>query len=92
MRKWCWLASALVLGGLFSPPTSAADVPTKKELQTAANNLKQIGIAFHNHAGNNREKFPDDITDKDGRVRVLPGALAEQGGADGFFVARFRRG
>jgi len=32
------------------------------------------------------------LPDKDGRVRVLPGALAEQGGADGFFVARFRRG
>jgi 16S rRNA (cytosine967-C5)-methyltransferase len=30
--------------------------------------------------------------DAEGRVRVLPGALAEQGGADGFFVARFRRG
>ena len=26
-----------------------------------------------------------------GRVRVLPGLLAEAGGADGFFVARFRR-
>lgn len=26
-----------------------------------------------------------------GRVRVLPGMLAEAGGADGFFVARFRR-
>ncbi len=26
-----------------------------------------------------------------GRVRVLPGTLAEEGGADGFFVARFRR-
>ncbi len=31
------------------------------------------------------------LPDKDGRVRVLPGALAEQGGADGFFVVRFRR-
>jgi 16S rRNA (cytosine967-C5)-methyltransferase len=26
-----------------------------------------------------------------GRVRVLPGMLADRGGADGFFVARFRR-
>ena len=26
-----------------------------------------------------------------GQVRILPGQLAEQGGADGFFVARFRR-
>jgi 16S rRNA (cytosine967-C5)-methyltransferase len=29
--------------------------------------------------------------DKQGRLRVRPGALAEQGGADGFFVARFRQ-
>ncbi|WP_294394457.1 transcription antitermination factor NusB [uncultured Sphingomonas sp.] len=27
----------------------------------------------------------------EGHVRVLPGTLEEQGGADGFFVARFRR-
>ena len=26
-----------------------------------------------------------------GQLRVLPGVLSEQGGADGFFVARFRR-
>ncbi|KRB79691.1 SAM-dependent methyltransferase [Sphingomonas sp. Root710] len=30
--------------------------------------------------------------DKVGRVRVRPGTLAEKGGADGFFIARFRRG
>jgi len=30
---------------------------------------------------------PDDA----GRLRVAPGVLAEKGGADGFFVARFRR-
>ncbi|UAK24544.1 RsmB/NOP family class I SAM-dependent RNA methyltransferase [Sphingomonas nostoxanthinifaciens] len=29
--------------------------------------------------------------DAEGRVRVLPGTLAAEGGADGFFVARFRR-
>jgi len=31
---------------------------------------------------------PNDL----GQLRVLPGALAEHGGADGFFVARFRKG
>jgi 16S rRNA (cytosine967-C5)-methyltransferase len=31
------------------------------------------------------------VPDQAGRVRVLPGALEAQGGADGFFVARFRR-
>ena len=39
---------------------------------------------------------PDDLPDglapdAAGRVRVLPGALADAGGADGFFVARFVR-
>jgi len=29
--------------------------------------------------------------DKVGRVRVRPGTLADKGGADGFFIARFRR-
>jgi 16S rRNA (cytosine967-C5)-methyltransferase len=32
------------------------------------------------------------VPDKVGRVRVRPGTLADRGGADGFFVARFRRG
>ena len=38
------------------------------------------------------EELPDGfVPDKVGRVRIRPGALAEQGGADGFFVARFGR-
>ena len=38
-------------------------------------------------------ELPDGIApDRMGRVRVLPGMLAEAGGADGFFIARFRRG
>jgi len=38
------------------------------------------------------DELPDGIVPGSaGRVRVLPGALAEAGGADGFFVARFRR-
>jgi 16S rRNA (cytosine967-C5)-methyltransferase len=31
------------------------------------------------------------VPDGLGQVRILPGVLADQGGADGFFVARFRR-
>jgi len=39
------------------------------------------------------DELPVGLTPNDkGQVRVLPGALAEQGGTDGFFVARFRRG
>lgn len=38
------------------------------------------------------EELPAGILpDKVGRVRIRPGALADSGGADGFFVARFRR-
>jgi len=38
------------------------------------------------------EELPDGIApDKVGRVRIRPGSLADRGGADGFFVARFRR-
>ena len=34
---------------------------------------------------------PGFVPDKVGRVRVRPGTLADKGGADGFFIARFRR-
>ena len=38
------------------------------------------------------EELPDGFApDKVGRVRVRPGALADLGGADGFFIARFKR-
>jgi 16S rRNA (cytosine967-C5)-methyltransferase len=38
------------------------------------------------------EELPQGMTpDPTGNVRILPGTLADQGGADGFFVARFRR-
>jgi 16S rRNA (cytosine967-C5)-methyltransferase len=37
-------------------------------------------------------ELPEGIAaDKVGRVRIRPGTLAERGGADGFFIARFRR-
>ena len=35
---------------------------------------------------------PGFAPDKVGRVRVRPGTLADKGGADGFFIARFRHG
>lgn len=38
------------------------------------------------------DELPAGISpSEDGSVRVLPGMLAEQGGLDGFFIARFRR-
>lgn len=52
--------------------------PTPKELLTSANNLKQIGLAFHDYGNDHGFKWADDITDKDGqpllswRVALLP--------------------
>jgi 16S rRNA (cytosine967-C5)-methyltransferase len=38
------------------------------------------------------DELPAGIApDASGWVRILPGALAEQGGCDGFFIARFAR-
>jgi 16S rRNA (cytosine967-C5)-methyltransferase len=36
-------------------------------------------------------ELPDEIPVEGNRIRLLPGVFAEQGGADGFFIARFRR-
>lgn len=37
------------------------------------------------------DEIPGLAPTAEGRLRILPGFLAEQGGADGFFIARFRR-
>jgi 16S rRNA (cytosine967-C5)-methyltransferase len=37
------------------------------------------------------EELPAGLTANDGVVRILPGWLADQGGADGFFIARLTR-
>lgn len=38
------------------------------------------------------EELPEGVTTReDGTLRLLPGALVEQGGLDGFFIARLRR-
>lgn len=37
------------------------------------------------------EETPTQMRPNNGILRILPGAFAEQGGADGFFIARFRR-
>lgn len=37
------------------------------------------------------DEIPSEMQVKDGLLRILPGAFAEQGGADGFFIARFTR-
>jgi hypothetical protein len=67
---------AAVIPALAPPPEASAATP-----QTAAenrNNLKQIGIAFHNYESNNGRFPAGAISDKDGkpllswRVAILP--------------------
>jgi len=36
-------------------------------------------------------ELPEAIRSKNGVVRILPGLFEADGGADGFFIARFRR-
>jgi len=36
-------------------------------------------------------ELPEAVPVTEGRVRILPGVFGEAGGADGFFIARFRR-
>lgn len=39
------------------------------------------------------EELPEGLAPRgDGTLRILPGALADKGGLDGFFIARLRRG
>jgi 16S rRNA (cytosine967-C5)-methyltransferase len=38
-----------------------------------------------------QEEVPSEMRPSDGMLRILPGTFAEAGGADGFFIARFRR-
>ncbi|WP_340314799.1 RsmB/NOP family class I SAM-dependent RNA methyltransferase [Rhizorhabdus argentea] len=59
---------------------------------------EQIAKAFlSRHADWRLDPVADDelphgfAPDKVGRVRIRPGAIADKGGADGFFIARFRR-
>ena len=64
---------------LVSPAIQSGQDPPidRRQLQTSQNNLKQIGLAFHNH-NDTFNRLPADIKDKDGgallswRVAILP--------------------
>jgi hypothetical protein len=65
------LVSVPVRGGEDPPPIE------RRQLTASQNNLKQIGLAFHNH-NDTFNRLPGDIMDKDGkallswRVAILP--------------------
>jgi hypothetical protein len=67
------LLCAVVFGGLaavVAAPVPKADDPppiTARDIKTAQNNLKQIGLAFHNYASANEDVWASDILDKDGK-------------------------
>lgn len=70
---------AALAAGLLAAPSAPAQVNaiTQKDVTASQNNLKQIGLAFHNFH-DVMEHLPGDITDKDGkpllswRVAILP--------------------
>jgi len=70
--------AALITAAAAGTRADDPPAPTRAEYRLAADKLKQIGIGFHTCAAVNADKFPGDITDKDGkpllswRVAVLP--------------------
>jgi hypothetical protein len=69
-----------ILSGVLAalPAVRAQDAPTAAQYRTSQNNLKQIGLAFHNYDSAYNTGWATDITDKDGkpllswRVKLLP--------------------
>jgi hypothetical protein len=76
------LACVVVFAGLVAaaPVPKADPIPavTEEHLKASRENLKQIALAFHNHAFANNDELPRNILDMDGkpllswRVAILP--------------------
>ena len=72
------LIGGLAVGAAVIPATAADDKPTRKQLETSAKNLEQIGLAVINYSDSNNGVMPGTINDKDGkpllswRVAILP--------------------
>jgi hypothetical protein len=72
----CLVVTGLLLG--LIPAGGADDPPTQAQLSTSTTNLKQIVLAFHQHASANRNRLPDNLYTKNvkpglsWRVAILP--------------------
>src|SRR4029077_19894239 len=83
MKPLHWSFACLVVAGvgLAAPATKEKEQPagpiTAEQLQKAEENLKQIGLAWHNYHDTNNH-FPSNELNKDGkallswRVQILP--------------------
>jgi len=71
------ILAAVVLGS-FGCGGDGTPAVSKKYIEASADNLRQIGRAFHNHAGSNMDGWAYDIFDTNGkpllswRVAILP--------------------
>lgn len=76
--RGCAVLLSLGALALALPAADEPAKPTKKELETAREALKKIGLACHAFCDDNDGRLPDDVADKDGRfvlswrVAILP--------------------
>jgi hypothetical protein len=72
------VASLIVLSAPGAPAPEGPGPVNEKDVKASQNNLKQIGLAFHNYAAEHDSRLPGDILDKNGkallswRVVLLP--------------------
>jgi hypothetical protein len=72
------LLAAALFGSLGCRGGDGPQPVSRRHVEASADNLRQIGRAFHNYAAANGDEWASDITDKDGkpllswRVRLLP--------------------
>jgi hypothetical protein len=66
--RWLLFVMPALLAGYGLALYAERDKPTRKDFIETQQRLKQIGIAFHGYGADHKDRWADDITDKDGRV------------------------